>query len=51
MVIDVMLRSLAHGLAPTSGDLAAQVCALLDFLTGGFEAPVTEPVTEKEETL
>jgi AcrR family transcriptional regulator len=39
--IDVMLRSLAHGFATRGGDLEAQLSALLDFLTGGFEAPVT----------
>ena len=36
-----MLRSLAHGPAPARGGLAAHVSALLDFLTGAFEAPVT----------
>jgi AcrR family transcriptional regulator len=39
--IDVMLRSLAHGLATQGGDLEVQVSALLDFLTGGFEASIT----------
>jgi len=36
-----MLRSLANGFAPMGGGLEVQVSALLDFLTGGFEAPVT----------
>jgi AcrR family transcriptional regulator len=41
LTIEVMLRSLASGFTPKAGDLEAQVSALLDFLTGGFEAPVT----------
>ncbi len=45
LAIDVMLRTLAHGLAPADGGLEAHVSALLDFLTGGFEAPITgEPL-------
>ncbi len=39
--IDVMLRSLAHGPAPSGGGLGAHVTALLDFLTGALEAPFT----------
>jgi AcrR family transcriptional regulator len=39
--IDAMLRSLSHGPAVEGGDLEAHVSALLDFLTGAFEAPVT----------
>ena len=39
--IDTMLRSLAHGPTPASGDLASHVGALLDFLTGALEAPIT----------
>lgn len=39
--IDVTLRSLVHGQAPAGGGLAEHVSALLDFLTGAFEAPVT----------
>jgi len=41
LAIDIMLRSLAHGPAPSGGDLEAHVSALLDFLTGAFEAPIT----------
>ena len=41
LAIDVMLRSLANGPAPAAGDLKAHVSALLDFLTGAIEAPVT----------
>lgn len=41
LAIDVMLRSLAYGPAPSDGGLAGHVTALLDFLTGAFEAPVT----------
>ena len=41
LAIDVMLRSLAHGMPPAGGGLEAHVSALLDFLTGAFEAPVT----------
>jgi len=37
--IDVMLHSLAHGPASTGDDLEVHVAALLDFLSGGFEAP------------
>jgi AcrR family transcriptional regulator len=45
LAIDVMLRSLAHGPAPAGGGLEAHVSALLDFLTGAFEAPITgEPL-------
>ena len=40
--IDVMLRSLAHGPAPSGGGLEAHVTALLDFLTGALEAPFSE---------
>ncbi|MEM7409996.1 MAG: TetR/AcrR family transcriptional regulator [Myxococcota bacterium] len=40
--IDLLLRSLAHGPAPDGG-LEAHANALLDFLTGAFEAPVTSP--------
>ncbi|MAE94073.1 MAG: hypothetical protein CL910_05380 [Deltaproteobacteria bacterium] len=43
LAIDVMLRSLAHGPAPAAGGLEAHESALLDFLTGAFEAPVTPP--------
>ena len=38
--IDIMLSSLAHGPA-AGGGLEAHVSALLDFLTGAFEAPIT----------
>lgn len=41
LAINVMLRSLAHGAAPAGGGLEAHVSALLDFLSGAFEAPVT----------
>jgi AcrR family transcriptional regulator len=41
LTIDAMLRSLARGSAPDGGGLEAHMSALLDFLTGGFEAPVT----------
>jgi len=41
LAIAAMLRSLANGFAPMGGGLEVQVSALLDFLTGGFEAPVT----------
>jgi len=41
LAIDVMLRSLALGCAPAGGGLGAHESALLDFLTGAFEAPVT----------
>ncbi|MBW2421528.1 MAG: TetR/AcrR family transcriptional regulator [Deltaproteobacteria bacterium] len=41
LTIAVMLRSLARGPAPGDGDLEAHVSALLDFLTGAFEAPIT----------
>ncbi|MBW2387848.1 MAG: TetR/AcrR family transcriptional regulator [Deltaproteobacteria bacterium] len=40
LAIDVMLRSLALGTSATS-HLDAHVTALLDFLTGALEAPVT----------
>jgi AcrR family transcriptional regulator len=43
--IDVMLRSLSHEPAPAGGNIEAHVSALLDFLTGGFEAPISgEPL-------
>ncbi len=38
LVIELMLQSLAHGAPPTGGDFDAHVSALLDFLTGGFDA-------------
>ena len=41
LAIDVMLRSLAHESAPAGGGLEAHVSALLDFLTGAIEAPIT----------
>jgi AcrR family transcriptional regulator len=44
LAIDVMLRSLARGPARTSNDLDASISALLDFLTGAFEAPITNPL-------
>jgi len=45
LAIDIMLRSLAHGPASAGGGLEAHVSALLDFLTGAFEAPVSgEPL-------
>jgi AcrR family transcriptional regulator len=44
LAIDVMLSSLAHGPAPAGGGLEAHVSALLDFLTGAFEAPITGTV-------
>ncbi len=40
LAIDVMLRSLAQGPPSMAGELNAYVSALLDFLTGAFEAPV-----------
>ena len=43
--IDVMLSSLARRPEPAAGGLEAHVSALLDFLTGAFEAPITgEPL-------
>jgi hypothetical protein len=42
LTIAVMLRSLAQGPAPDRGSLEAHVSAVLDFLTGAFEAPITE---------
>jgi len=42
--IDVMLSSLACGPASAGGGLEAHVSALLDFLTGAFEAPITGTV-------
>ena len=45
LAIDVMLRSLAHGPASVGTSLEAHVSALLDFLTGAFEAPISgEPL-------
>jgi AcrR family transcriptional regulator len=41
LAIDVMLSSLAHGPAASGGGLEAHVSAVLDFLTGAFEAPIT----------
>jgi AcrR family transcriptional regulator len=41
LAIDIMLRSLATGAASRGDSLEAQVRALLDFLTGAMEAPVT----------
>ena len=41
LAIDVMLRSLAHRPTPSMGSLEAHVSALLDFLTGAFEAANT----------
>ena len=41
LAIDSLLRSLAHGPAPSEGGLEAHVTALLDFLSGAVEAPVT----------
>jgi AcrR family transcriptional regulator len=41
LVIEVMLRSLSQGTPPASGDLESHVSALLDFLTDGFEAPIS----------
>ena len=38
LVIELMLQSLAHGAPPTGADFDAHVSALLDFLTGGFDA-------------
>ena len=43
LTIDAMLRSLARGSAPGGGGLEAHMSSVLDFLTGGFEAPVTQP--------
>lgn len=40
LVIEVMMQSLSHGPAPNGGDLETHVGELLDFLTGGFEAPL-----------
>jgi AcrR family transcriptional regulator len=39
LAIDVMLSSLARQPSPPTGELGAYVSALLDFLTGAFEAP------------
>lgn len=45
LAIDVMLRSLAHGPAPAGRGLEAHESALLDFLTGAMEAPISgEPL-------
>jgi hypothetical protein len=41
LVIEVMLRSLSQGTPPAGGDLESHVSALLDFLTDGFEAPIS----------
>jgi len=41
LAVDVMLRSLALGRAVSGRQLDAHVRALLDFLTGAFEAPAT----------
>jgi AcrR family transcriptional regulator len=41
LAIDAMLRSLVSGTLALGGDFEASASALLDFLTGGFEAPVT----------
>jgi len=38
LVIELMLQSLAHGAPSTEADFDAHVSALLDFLTGGFDA-------------
>lgn len=38
LAIELMLQSLAHGAPPTGGNFDAHVSALLDFLTGGFDA-------------
>ncbi|MCP4907644.1 MAG: TetR/AcrR family transcriptional regulator [bacterium] len=38
LVIELMLQSLAHGAPPAGADFDAHVSALLDFLTGGFDA-------------
>ena len=39
LMIELMLQSLAHGAPPADGDFETHVSSLLDFLTGGFEAP------------
>jgi AcrR family transcriptional regulator len=45
LAIDVMLRSLSRGPALEGGGLEAHMAALLDFLTGACEAPITgEPL-------
>lgn len=41
LTIGVMLGSLAHGPAPEDGGLEAHISAVLDFLTGAIEAPIT----------
>jgi hypothetical protein len=41
LVIDVMLRRLAHGTPSMEGSLEAHVSSLLDFLTGAMQAAVT----------
>ena len=41
LVIEVMMQSLSHGPALNGGDLETHVGELLDFLTSGFEAPLT----------
>ena len=41
LAIHTMLRSLAHDTDPTGRDLTGHVGALLDFLTGALEAPIT----------
>jgi len=41
LAIDVMMRGLAHEQAAAGGGLEEHFTALLDFVTGAFEAPVT----------
>lgn len=45
LAIHTMLRSLAHDTDPRGLDLAVHVAALLDFLTGALEAPITGDLT------
>jgi len=41
LAIEIMLRCLAQQRSPAAGGLVALVSAVLDFLTGAFEAPTT----------
>jgi AcrR family transcriptional regulator len=41
LMVELMLQNLAHGEPPANGDFDTHVSSLLDFLTGGFEAPAS----------